>query len=183
MAYANSEGARIYYEETGSGTPILFLHEFAGDFRSWADQIRHLARGWRCITMSARGYPPSDVPAEESAYGQDIANRDAIAVLDHLKIDRAHVVGLSMGAYTALQLAVHFPERVRAAVPCGGGSGSYPPQRAQFIRDSIDRAAAFEKAGKIPAEAMGLGPTRVQLLNKDPIGWRIATEHQASHPA
>ena len=183
MPYALSNGVRIYFEECGAGTPILFLHEFAGDHRSWIDQSRHLARGWRCITMSARGYPPSDVPTDEAAYSQDLANRDAIAVLDHLGIDRAHLIGLSMGAYTALQLAMHVPERVRSAIPCGGGSGSYPPQREQFIREAIERAAAFERAGKVPAEAMSHGPTRVQLLNKDPQGWRIATDHFASHPA
>lgn len=85
MPHAKSEGASIHFEETGQGAPILFLHEYAGDHRSWADQVRHFSRGYRCISMSARGYPPSDVPATDAEYGQDISNRDAIAVLDHLR--------------------------------------------------------------------------------------------------
>jgi pimeloyl-ACP methyl ester carboxylesterase len=60
------DGARIYYEETGRGTPILFIHEFGGDHRSWEDQMRHFGRGWRGITWGARGYPPSDCPATRS---------------------------------------------------------------------------------------------------------------------
>ena len=112
MPYAPSQGARIYYEEAGAGTPILFIHEFGGDHRSWDDQMRHFGRSWRCLTWGARGYPPSDCPGEESLYGQDFFNRDAIAVLDAAKIDKAHIVGLSMGGYTALMLAAKYPERV-----------------------------------------------------------------------
>ena len=119
MPHAVSEGVRLHFEEAGSGVPILFLHEFAGDHRSWQNQMRHLSRGWRCITFSNRGYPGSDAPEDEAAYGQDIANRDAIAVLDHLNIAKAHVVGLSMGGYTALQLAIHYPNRIIAAVAAG----------------------------------------------------------------
>src|SRR5262245_5486391 len=81
MPYATSQGARIYYEETGQGTPLLFIHEFGGDHRSWNDQMRHFGRGRRCITWAARGYPPSDCPEDEKLYGQDFFNRDAIAVL------------------------------------------------------------------------------------------------------
>jgi 3-oxoadipate enol-lactonase len=65
MPHARSEGANIYFEETGEGTPILFLHEYAGDHRSWADQVRYFSRGYRCISMAARGYAPSDVPATD----------------------------------------------------------------------------------------------------------------------
>jgi pimeloyl-ACP methyl ester carboxylesterase len=182
MPHARSQGANIYFEETGEGTPILFLHEYAGDHRSWADQVRYFSRGYRCISTAARGYPPSDVPATDAEYGQDIANRDAIAVLDHLKIDRAHVVGLSMGGYTALQLTIHFPDRLRSAVPAGAGSGSHASQRATFLQEAEVNSRAMEKAARLDAEQMGIGPTRVQLQNKDPQGWRSFVEHLAEHP-
>src|SRR3954453_4233186 len=164
MPYAPSQGARIYYEETGAGTPILFIHEFGGDHRSWDDQMRHFGRGWRCIIWGARGYPPSDCPQDETLYGQDFFNRDAIAVLDAAGIDKAHVVGLSMGGYTALMLAAKYPERVISCTVAGAGSGALKSTREQFIADAHRRAAAFELAGKIDAEAVGLNPTRVQLL-------------------
>jgi pimeloyl-ACP methyl ester carboxylesterase len=56
------DGIKLYYEETGAGLPIVFVHEFAGDHRSWEPQVRHFSRRYRCITYNARGYPPSDVP-------------------------------------------------------------------------------------------------------------------------
>ncbi len=183
MPYAEAQGARIYYEECGSGTPILFIHEFGGDWRSWDDQVRRFARGWRCIAWSARGYPRSDVPDDEALYGQDFFNRDAIAVLDAAGAAKAHVVGLSMGGYTALMLAAKFPERVISCVAAGAGSGALKATRAQFIDDALARAAEFERAGRIDAAAYGLSPTRVQLQNKDPLGWRTFVEHLAEHSA
>ena len=181
MPYAPSHGARIYYEETGKGTPILFVHEFGGDHRSWDDQMRHFGRAWRCITFGARGYPPSDCPEDEALYGQDFSNRDALAVLDAAGIDKAHVVGLSMGGYTALMLAMKYPQRVLSCTAAGAGSGAQA--RAQFIVDTRLRAAAFERAGRIDAETIGVHPTRVQLQNKDPIAWRTFVAHLAEHPA
>ncbi len=183
MPHAQSDGARIYYEETGTGTPILFIHEFGGDLRSWDDQLRYFGRRWRCIRWDARGYPRSDAPAEESAYGQEYFNRDAIAVLDAARVDKAHIVGLSMGGYTALMLALKFPERVISCVAAGAGSGALKSSRAQFIEDARLNAAAMDKAGKIDAEAMGLSPTRVQLQNKDPLGWATFVRNLSEHPA
>ena len=147
MPYAQAQGARIYYEENGSGTPILFIHEFGGDWRSWEDQVRRFARGWRCIAWSARGYPMSDAPDGQALYGQDFFNRDAIAVLDAAGAAKAHVVGLSMGGYTALMLAARFPERVISCVAAGAGSGALKATRTQFIEESLTRAARVRAHG------------------------------------
>ena len=106
MALAPSDGARIYYETAGSGHPIVFVHEFAGDYRTWDDQMRYFGRGWRVVTMSARGYPRSDAPTDEALYGQAFFTADIIAVMDAAGIEKAHVVGLSMGAYAALTVAI-----------------------------------------------------------------------------
>jgi len=62
MPYAQAKDARLYYEDSGKGTPIVFVHEFSGDLRSWETQVRHFSRRHRCIAFNARGYPPSDVP-------------------------------------------------------------------------------------------------------------------------
>ena len=183
MPLAPSQGARIYYEETGKGTPILFIHEFGGDHRSWDDQMRHFGRSWRCITWAARGYPGSDAPDDEKLYGQEFFNGDAIAVLDAAGIRQAHIVGLSMGGYTALMLAAKFPDRVISCVAAGAGSGALKSTRAQFIEEARVRAAGFERAGRIDAEAMGLSPTRVQLQVKDPIGWHTFVRNLAEHSA
>ena len=183
MPYAPSKGARLYYEETGHGTPILFIHEFGGDHRSWQDQRRHSGRGRRCITWAARGYPPSDAPQHESLYGQEFFNGDAIAVLDAAGIGRAHVVGLSMGGYTALMLAAKHPDRVISCTAAGAGSGALKSTRAQFLDECRLAAAAYERGGRLDAEAMNLSPTRVQLQAKDPAAWRMSVQHLAEHPA
>jgi pimeloyl-ACP methyl ester carboxylesterase len=183
MPYAQSQGARIYYEETGKGTPILFIHEFGGDHRSWRDQTRHFGRSWRCITWDARGYPNSDAPEDEKLYGQDFFNRDAVAVLDAAGVDRAHIVGLSMGGYTALMLTAKFPERVISCTAAGAGSGALKATRAQFIEECRQAAAQMDRAGRLDAAAMGLSPTRVQLQIKDPAGWDTFVRHLAEHPA
>src|SRR5450432_463493 len=107
MPFANArDGARLYFEETGSGTPIVFVHEFAGDYRSWEPQVRHFSRRYRCITYNARGYPPSDVPADVERYSQASARDDILCVLDGLGINRAHVVGLSMGGFATLHFGM-----------------------------------------------------------------------------
>src|SRR5689334_25408567 len=102
-----ADGARLYYEEAGQGSPVIFVHEYAGDWRTWEPQMRHFSRAHRCVTYSQRGYPPSDVPADPVKYGQTIARDDVLALMDALKIDRAHIVGHSMGAYTVMQVGIN----------------------------------------------------------------------------
>src|SRR3979490_2878257 len=82
------DGTRLYYEETGSGIPVIFVHEFAGDHRAWEAQVRHFARSYRCLTYNARGYPPSGVPKDGERYSQERARDDIRAVLDALEIDK-----------------------------------------------------------------------------------------------
>ena len=151
MSYADASGVKLYYEEAGSGTPVLFVHEFAGDHRSWEPQMRHFARTNRAITYSARGYPPSDVPDDLDLYGQDIARDDILAVMDHLGLERAHIVGLSMGGFAAVHFGIHFPERALSLVVSGCGYGapkgaqSHPSvagQRRVCSRSPVYRAAA-----------------------------------------
>ena len=123
------DGIRLHYEEAGSGIPILFIHEFAGDHRSWEPQLWAFARSYRCIVFAARGYPPSDVPADPAAYSQERAVDDAVAVLDCLEIGSAHVIGLSMGAFCALHLGLRHPTRTRSLVVAGCGYGARPDAR------------------------------------------------------
>src|SRR6266702_7009966 len=113
-----TDGVKLYFEEVGSGTPILFVHEFAGDHRSWSPQVSHFAKSHRCITYAARGYPPSDVPRDVSSYAQAHAVEDAVSVLDAARAGKAHVVGLSMGGFATLHLVLTHPNRVLSAVIC-----------------------------------------------------------------
>ena len=183
MAFVNSEGVNLYYEETGSGHPLLFLHEFGGDARTWEQQVRHFSRRYRCIVTAARGYPPSDVPGDEDAYGWEQNISDAVAVLDHLEIYQTHVIGLSMGAYIGLMLAMRHSGRVSALVAASGGSGSHPPTREDFIRETLMAAERTLLEGGVPAEEMANGPNRIQLKRKDPRGWAEFRDQLAEHPA
>ncbi len=176
------DGVKLYYEETGTGLPLVFVHEFAGDCRSWEPQVRHFGRLYRCITYNARGYPPSDVPMEGERYSQDRARDDIRAVLDALKIDKAHVVGLSMGGFASLHFGFTYPERARSIVVAGCGYGAAPDKREQFAAEAEAAARHFEEATMAKAaEGYALGPTRVQFQNKDPRGWRELVTQLAEH--
>lgn len=187
MPHASADGVKLYWEDTGTShtntTPMIFVHEFGGDYRSWDDQMRHFGRGRRCITFSGRGYPKSDVPTDESQYGQDISTRDVVAVMDAAGIAKAHVVGLSMGAYTAMMVASKFADRVVSCIAAGGGSGSVKTTREQFVADARAAAATMKASGKVNGNTIGLSPTRVQLQNKDPLGWATFVKHLSEHEA
>jgi pimeloyl-ACP methyl ester carboxylesterase len=176
------DGVRLYYEETGSGTPVVFVHEFAGDFRSYEPQVRYFCRRYRCIAYNARGYPPSDVPSEVSRYSQDRARDDIRAVLDALKIDKAHVVGISMGGFASLHFGIHYPQRAHGVVVAGCGYGAEASKREQFHEESEKTAASLRAKGMAEvAPAYALGPTRVQFQNKDPRGWAEFAKQLAEH--
>jgi pimeloyl-ACP methyl ester carboxylesterase len=182
---ASSTGdVQLYFEETGSGRPLLFIHEFAGDHRSWEPQVRAFGRRYRCITYNARGYPPSDAPEDPDLYSQELAVADAIAVLDHLGIEKAHVVGLSMGGFCTLHIGLRHPDRALSLVVAGCGYGAQPARREAFAAESEANARMFRTEGPAAAAARyWVGPARVQYQNKDPRGWEEAKGRLAGHSA
>lgn len=185
MPYATApDGVRLSYQEVGQGTPILFVHEFASDHRGWEPQMREFGKRHRCIAYSARGYAPSDVPADKDAYGYRHVMRDAVAVLDHLQIEVAHFIGLSMGGYTSLQVALNHPSRVRSMVLAGTGSGSERWYTAEFHKHARGLGDQFEREGSpAVAESYGMGPSRLPFLLKDPRGFAEFTIRLAEHDA
>lgn len=175
------DGVRLYYEEVGSGIAVLFVHEFAGDFRSYEMQMRYFGQRYRCIAFNARGYPPSDVP-DGNKYSQERARDDIRSVLDGLNIEKAHIVGLSMGGFATLHFGFTYQERARSLVIAGCGYGASPDKRAQFAAEAEAAAKQFdEQTMTKAAQAYALGPTRVQFQNKDPRGWREFAEQLAQH--
>ncbi|MFZ0854349.1 MAG: alpha/beta hydrolase [Hyphomicrobiaceae bacterium] len=182
------DNVRLYYEEVGSGTPIVFVHEFAGDHRSWEPQMRYFARRYRCIAYAARGYPPSEVPVATASYSQARAASDIRCVLDQLKIDKAHIVGLSMGGLAVLHFGLSYPDRARSLLVAGAGYGSEAGERDKFRGEAETIAGKLQREGMARfAEAYAYGPTRVQFEHKDPRGFaefkRMLAEHSAEGSA
>jgi pimeloyl-ACP methyl ester carboxylesterase len=185
MPHATTDdGVKLYYEEAGSGYAVIFVHEFAGDHRSWEPQIRYFARRYRCIAFSARGYLPSDVPEDPQMYSQVRARDDIISVLDHIGVEQAHVVGLSMGGFATLHVGLAHPHRARSIVVAGCGYGSQPGDEERFRAECEATARLFESAGAAVAAAKYVqSPARVQLQSKDPRGWRQFTDSLKHHSA
>jgi pimeloyl-ACP methyl ester carboxylesterase len=185
MPYAKtSDGVRLYYEEAGSGKPIVFVHEFSGDLRSWEAQIQHFSRRYRCIAFNARGYPPSDVPPRLSSYSHQMAAEDIGEVMRHLKIRKAHIIGCSMGAQSTLHFGLTHPEMAITLTTVGAGSGSSGRTRAEFLRNVETNARRFEKEGLAAAlDRVRVAPNRVQLAQKNPRAWEDFCKRFMEHSA
>jgi len=183
MPKALINGVSLFHEVVGEGMPLIFVHEFAGESQSWRPQVNFFSRRYRTIAFNARGYPPSDVPDDPAAYSQQQAVDDIKGLLDHLKIPKAHVCGLSMGGYATLHFGLSYPERALSltVAGCGYGSGAH---REQFKKDSEDLARRLETEGmEKVAETYTRGPARVQFLRKDPTGWREFRDRFAAQSA
>jgi pimeloyl-ACP methyl ester carboxylesterase len=175
---------RLYFEETGSGCPVIFVHEFAGDLRSHEPQLRHFGKRYRAVAFNARGFPPSDVPEHVSSYSQTRAADDIRAVLDHIDARQAHIVGLSMGGFATLHFGLRHPDRALSLCIGGCGYGAEADQRERFRAEADAIAAAIRTEG-MPAfaERYAYGPTRVQYENKDPRGHAEFKAMLAEHSA
>ncbi|MBK5957347.1 alpha/beta hydrolase [Rhodoplanes elegans] len=183
MGYVTaSDGVKLYYEEAGTGTPIVFVHEFGGDHRSWEPQMRFFARRYRCITFAARGYPPSDVPANVAAYSQARATADIADVITGLGLGKAHVIGLSMGGFATVHFGLDHADKALSLVIAGAGYGAEKQHESYFKGVSENVAKNFlEQGAKQFAEIYALGASRVQFQNKDPRGWREFADWLGQH--
>jgi len=182
MSFIQANGARLFVQDVGHGEPIVFVHEMAADYREWEDQVRWFSRKYRCVTFSARGYKPSEVPASAELYGLEYAADDIAAVIDGLNLGRAHVIGLSMGAYAALRFGMKYPEKARSLVIAGVGSGSLDTDREAFVAKCRRQAEVFRTQGSaVAAQEIGVSPTRLGFKKKDPLAWQRFVDHLGEH--
>ena len=181
---------RLYYEERGAGEPLIFIHGHSLDCRMWREQVRSFASHYRVIVYDARGYGRSSKQREDLLFTHC---DDLVALMDALGIDKAHVVGLSMGGFIAGDLLAMHPERLRSVVLCEGETRSTPsinePMTAEeraTKQASIDRIAE-EGLKRYKQEWMGRlmeGGSRVERIRR-PLrrmlrgwdGWQ-ATHHE-----
>ena len=182
MPTAHLNGTRLYYEVTGNGFPIVFIHEFAGDYRSWEPQVRFFSRRYRVVVYNCRGYPPSDVPASPEAYSESILVEDLSQFLASLEIPKAHVVGLSMGGGIALNFGLEHADRCASLVVASAGSGS--TDAARFRQDGMAIVERIEKEGMAAVQDhFTLSPARTTFREKDPRGWEEFRRQFSDHSA
>ncbi len=183
MAHATtSDGVRLYYEAAGRGSAIVFVHEFGGNHWSWEPQMAFFPRRHLCVTYAARGFPPSDVPADVASYSQARAADDIVAVMDAAGIEAAHLVGLSMGGFAVLHAGFRHPGRVLSITAAGAGYGAEKVHEAYFKGISDQVAASFETRGAADfAPLYAEGASRVQFQEKDPRGWQLFADRLGRH--
>lgn len=175
---------KLFVQSTGSGTPIVFVHEFAGDYRNYDDQVRFFGPHFRCITFNARGYPPSDVPANVEQYGQTFAVEDIASVMRWAGVENAHIVGVSMGGYATLNFGLTYPEKARSLTLVGAGHGSDPARREQFLRDSGELADRLVNLGMEQGIVHYANSTiRRRFKEKNPKGFDQFNRQFAEHSA
>lgn len=180
MPTAKVNGVSLYYEVTGEGFPLVLSHEFADTYKSWEPQVRFFSRRYQVITYNHRGFPPSEVPEEASAYSQDILVEDLCQLLHHLGVKQAYVGGCSMGGNIALNFGIAHPEMTKALIIVATGAGT--TGRETFVPKLEGLAQQIETEGwKVVAERYAHEPNRVQLLRKDPKGWREFVDDLAVH--
>ena len=155
--FFTSNGVQIRYVDEGSGPPIVLLHGFAGSLdRGWVDTgvFANLKKDFRVIAFDSRGTGKSGKPHVPEAYGLEMP-RDAIRLLDHLKIQKAHFVGYSFGGIVVAKLLTTNPERFLTAT-LGGSSGW--------------RRVEDPKANEQEAVELVSGSLRLMLIRTAPIG-------------
>ena len=186
MPTFSANGVEIYYEVTGQGYPLIWSHEFGGSYDSWEAQVKFFSRRYQVITYAARGWPPSDVPEDPTAYTQDIVVNDLYLLMRHLNISEAHIGGLSMGGSVALNFGIAHPEMAKSLIVASAGSGS--TNRDTFLSTGQSMADRLLSEGMVPvANDYGTTNIRVQLRRKDPMGFetfaRLLSEHSATGSA
>jgi 3-oxoadipate enol-lactonase len=170
-----ADGTRLFVEEHGQGVPIIFAHEFGGDYRSWKAQIDAFSGRYRCITYSARGFRPSDIPLDAAAYGQDKSTEDIIAVADRLGLEKFHLAGLSMGSFSSLMVAARYGHRLLSLTLIGCSSGPCSPQERIEYRQYIESELELLKDGREAAAVSWFvqDPAYRRMPEKRPERWQI----------
>jgi pimeloyl-ACP methyl ester carboxylesterase len=170
----------LYYEDTGLGFPLIWCHEYGGDYRSWEQQVRYFSRRYRVVTWNYRGYPPSEVPKDGNAYSVEILVEDLRALMQHLGIRRAHVGGLSLGGGLTVNFGIRHPDLVASLIICGAGSGSDNPE--EFVKNAARQADLYEKEGaEAKARNFAANPARRGFAEKDPRGHAEFMRHVLDH--
>ena len=164
--YFDSNGVRIHYTDEGQGTPVLLVHGFGNPANSqWRGMglIDALLGDYRVIALDNRGHGRSDKPHDPSQYGLQMME-DLVRLLDHLGIDKAHVVGYSMGGFITLKLVAVHPERVLSAAACGAGWEQATQENLDFA-EAVATAMEHGESGPL-RQRLGIADRPLTLWKK-----------------
>jgi pimeloyl-ACP methyl ester carboxylesterase len=159
----DSKGVKIHYKTAGNGEPVVLIHGFAASAEMWDNNpqtktkvFSELAKRYRVIALDCRGHGKSDKPHDPKLYGQEMVE-DIVRLLDHLRIEKAHIVGYSMGAAIAGHLLVTHPERLRS-VTLGGGVPSFERSKESLALEELGAKSLEEGKGIAPVIIAGTPP-------------------------
>ncbi len=182
MPLAEVNGVRLYYEVTGKGRPVVFVHGFGCGIRSWDPQVSALARTSRVIAYDVRGHGLSDAPSEAAAYSQATSVEDLRQLLEILRIRRTAVVGLSMGGNIALNFALAHPTLVSALIVADTGAGS--DDHGEWVATTRAFAAALDAGGTEAFADMAMAsPLFAAYCAKGPAAQRFIRSCLMTHRA
>lgn len=184
--YAEANGAQLYYEAAGQGNPVVLIHGITLDTRMWDDQFQEFSKHYRVIRYDCRGFGKSSVPEEGKPYSH---SRDLKELLDHLKIRKACVIGLSMGGGIAINFTLEYPDYVSSLITVdsvveGGGLATKEFREWYASLFNIARESGVESAkeafmnGALFESAMGnpLVADRLRELIGSYSGWRFVND-------
>lgn len=148
MPVASLNGINIYYEDHGSGFPLVMTHGYSSSSRAWAGQIPEVTQRYRLITWDMRGHGQTDSPEEQEAYNEANTVEDLYQLLKLLGVERAVIGGLSLGGYMSLAFHLAHPEMVQALLLCDTGPGYRNDQaRATWNETAFRTASRYEERG------------------------------------
>lgn len=169
--FFNADGVKLHYTVQGQGTPVILVHGYGADAENnwWIPGItRVLAKEFKVIAPDIRGHGLSDKPKDPAMYGVEMV-KDIIRLMDHLGIEKAHVVGYSMGGFMTLKLVTMFPDRLLSAVPCAAGWDKPDEGNLALIMsvaDSLEQGKGFAPL-IVNIEALGKKPNRLKMAVTD----------------
>jgi len=178
--YFDSNGARIHYTVEGEGEPVVLVHGFAvnADYNWRRPGVVHrLAQDYQVIAFDHRGHGLSDKPEDVDQYGDEMV-KDVVRLLDHLGIEKAHVVGYSMGGFITLKLLTMYPDRLLSAAPCAAGWSRPEGEHAILLEELVASLEAGTGIGPLLKQLRpgGREPTSVEIAAANAVFRRFNDE-------
>lgn len=184
MPYVDNKGVRIHYEVEGKGPPLVLLQGLCNSLQNWydPDYVEPLKKNYHLILVDVRGHGSSDKPHDSKAYTMKLMVSDIVAILDDLKISKAHFLGFSMGGGMCFGIAKYAPERIYSLII--GGAHPYEPsadERAaldsqiplwkkgtEALIDAVEKETGSEMPSKLKAMLMSNDPKAIVALMSAP---------------